>query len=214
MNVDLAERLKLETRTLHTEAERSPFMAALLRGRMSRSAYVALLQNLHAIYATLEPALRRHAAHPAIAPFDLASLARSQSLLGDLSVLLSSFDTDASRLLEPASSEYVERLRELDARRPELLLAHAYVRYLGDLSGGQMLGPIVERMLQLPPGVGTAFYDFGDAPTTAARTTAFRSGLQAVAVDDPDELVDEAKRAFEWHKSLFGELARRFDITS
>ena len=182
-------------------------MAALLRGRMDRDAYVALLRNLHAIYAALEPALQRHATHPAIAPFDLAPLLRSQSLLDDMAALDDAPRRFAPDRLEPACSGYVERLHALDATQPGLLLAHAYVRYLGDLSGGQLLRPIVASSLRLPPGVGTAFYDFGNAQATDALTLAFRDGLDRAVVDDDGVLVAEAKWAFEAHRKLFDELA-------
>lgn len=189
-------------------------MSALLRGRMNRDAYLALLHNLHAIYAALEPALQRHAAHPAIAPFDLASLARARSLRDDMTVLLENQDPFPPDRLELACTGYVRQLHALDAASPGLLLAHAYVRYLGDLSGGQLLRPIVARSLHLPPGVGTAFYDFGDAPATAVLTGAFRAAMERAVIDDEDELVAEAKRGFEWHRLLFDELAMRFAIES
>ena len=68
MSASLADRLKDETLTLHRAAERSTFMGALLRGEVDRRGYSALLRNLAALYAALEPALLRHAAHPLLAP--------------------------------------------------------------------------------------------------------------------------------------------------
>ncbi len=205
MSSRLAERLRAETRELHTLAERSPFMSALLRGRMERAAYVALLRNLQAIYAALEPALRRHAAHPALAPLHDPALARGESLQDDLAVV--DPGTGGDDPVQPATLRYVQRLRELDAERPELLLAHAYVRYLGDLSGGQLLSGIVARSLDLPPDRGVAFYDFGDADAAAALARSFRHGLAAAVIDDEDAVVAEARLAFEWHRRLFEELA-------
>ena len=56
-------------------------MAALLHGRLDRRGYRLLLRNLEAIYAALESALQRHAAHPAaLARFDFAALARTPAL--------------------------------------------------------------------------------------------------------------------------------------
>lgn len=204
----LAERLKTETRALHTAAERSTFMGVLLRGRMERPAYSALLRNLHAIYAVLEPALERHAQHPVIAPVYLPALWRTPALAHDLRVLHGARWADALPL-QPAARDYRDRVLELDANRPALLLAHAYVRYLGDLSGGQMLRSIVAKTLPPEQAAATAFYEFGDAAQTQALTQAFRGGLVGITIDaqQQDVLVREARLAFEMHHRLFDELA-------
>jgi heme oxygenase len=212
VKVPLGQRLREDTRVLHVDAERSPFMAVLLRGRMGRVAYASLLRNLHAIYAAMEPALARHAAHPALAPLDLATLARESALRDDLASL--GDPAGAAPGLRPAASLYAARLRELDAACPELLLAHAYVRYLGDLSGGQLLRDIVGRSPGLARSVGTAFYEFGDATAVAAHAAAFRAGLDRAVVDDPDAVVAEARQAFVWHRRLFDELAEACGLTT
>ena len=212
MTDGLAQRLRDGTRKLHVDAERSPFMSVLLHGRMERPAYVALLRNLHAIYAAMEPALARHAAHPALAPLDLAALFRLASLREDLVRVAD--PSDATSDLRPASLRYVARLHEIDADRPELLLAHAYVRYLGDLSGGQLLRGIVARSPGLAPHAGTAFYEFGDGVAASALAATFRAGLDHAVVDDPDAVVAEAQLAFGWHRDLFDELARGFGLAA
>jgi heme oxygenase len=189
-------------------AERSRLMRVLMRGDMTRSAYCAKLRNLYSIYAALEPALARHAGHPQIAPIMLPGLARAASLESDLQAL---HGPDWRTELAPAKCTllYVRRLHDIEATRPGLLLAHAYVRYLGDLSGGQMLGRIVTRSLGLADGAGTAFYDFGDAEQTRALTQAFRQGLDRITVDPAaaDAIVDEAACSFRMHRQLFLELA-------
>jgi len=205
----LADRLRTETRALHTAAERSPFMGVLLRGRMEAPAYSALLRNLHAIYAVLEPSLERHAQHPVVAAVYLPGLWRTPALVHDLDLLHGAGWADALPL-QATARVYRERLLELDAHRPARLLAHAYVRYLGDLSGGQMLRGIVAKMLPPDKGAATAFYEFGDAAQTRALTQAFRAGLVRIAVDAGEQhaLVHEAQLAFELHRRLFEELAQ------
>jgi heme oxygenase len=205
MTARLAQRLRDETRLLHVDAEKSAFMSVLMRGRMDRAAYAALLRNLLAIYEALEPALARHATHAALAPLDLAGLARSSSLRDDLATLAGAGDLPTE--LRPAAVGYAARLRELDAGRPELLLAHAYVRYLGDLSGGQLLSGIVARSPGLARGVGTAFYDFGAAAPASVLGAAFRAGLDRAVLADADAVVAEARLAFQRHRRLFDELA-------
>jgi heme oxygenase (biliverdin-producing, ferredoxin) len=223
LSTSLAERLKSETRALHVATERSSFMGALLRGQMERPAYRNLLRNLHAIYAALEPALVHHAAHPMLAPLVMPALWRLPALVHDLQLLDTAAGSrppsvrphqthqppQAPSSIQPATHAYVARLHTLDATAPALLLAHAYVRYLGDLSGGQMLRSIVARTLAPDCAGAVAFYDFGDEGQTRALTAAFRSGLLQVPVDGraTDALVDEARSAFERHQQLFTELA-------
>lgn len=213
MSTSLADRLRTETRALHTTAERSSFMRVLLRGRMARTAYCALLRNLHAIYAALEPALARHAGHPLLAPVSLSALRRLSALEHDLRVLHGPAALDALAL-QPAAACYAARLHDLDAARPELLLAHGYVRYLGDLSGGQMLRGIVAASPAIDGAGAVAFYDFGDPARTRALTQALRAGLASLSVagTQADELVDEAKLAFALHHRLFEELATEFGL--
>ena len=184
-------------------------MRTLLDGRMDRAAYCALLRNLHALYSVLEPALERHANHPVIAPVFLPALWRRRALQHDLSTLHGPDWADVIAL-QSATLTYVDRLRTLQEFRPPLLLAHAYVRYLGDLSGGQLLRGVVARSATLAAGSAIAFYDFGDALSVSSLTHAFRAGLDAVPTDDrlSDALVDEAKLAFAGHSQLFDQLAQ------
>ena len=208
MKPSLSESLRTETRTLHTQAERSTFMGVLLRGKMERPAYCAMLRNLHAIYAALEPALDRHAGDPLLSPLSFAPLRREGSLQADLDALHGAGWRDAIAL-QPTTVDYVARLRKLDEEEPALLAAHSYVRYLGDLSGGQMLRRIVRDSMALPPGQGTAFYEFGTPEDTVQLKRAYREGLERLQADEATiaALVAEARLAFELHKQLFDELA-------
>ena len=208
MTAVLSVRLRVETKNLHTEVERAGIMPTLLRGHLARPTYCALLRNLHALYEALEPALLRHAAHAAVAPVFFPALFRQGALADDLNTLhgpgwLRDF------ALKPATQQYVARLHTLDAQQPELLAAHVYVRYLGDLSGGQMLRKIVAKSFQLDSPDGTRFYDFGSVDEVDAHLRNFRAGLGAIttAAKHIDALVAEARNAFGLHRALFVELA-------
>ena len=203
----LAEQLRTDTRVLHTEVERAGVMRLLLRGQLDRPGYCALLRNLHAIYAALEPALAHHAAHPAVAPVVFEALRRSEPIAADL-VDLHGADWHAAIPLRMATERYVARLHELDAHAPELLVAHAYLRYLGDLSGGQMLRKIVAESPHLAPGSSTRFYEFGSPADVAGHLRAFRSGLDALPlpVGMQAAIVSETCSAFRLHGELFYEL--------
>jgi heme oxygenase len=204
----LAERLKSGTAAMHRRVERSAFMSRMLHGEIERGAYVGFLHNLRAVYGALEPALLRQSADPVVAPLVLPELFRCRALDLDMQVLTRG-QADLEAPLRPATVQYVERLNELDATAPSLLVAHAYVRYLGDLSGGQVLRRIVARGLCLEGGAGTTFYDFGGDAGLRQLKGRFRSGLQAIEArtQDTDAIVAEAVSAFERHEAMFEQLA-------
>jgi heme oxygenase len=204
---DLAQQLKLATAALHRQVERSGLMRRILAGDFVHADYVALLHDLAALYGALEAALARHASHPWLATVIDRALFRTEALHLDLQAL-----PPAARVaLTPAAAAYVVRLHWLDQHDPGRLLAHAYVRYLGDLSGGQVVQRIVARTLELTPPAGLHFYDFGDTPTVTARAQAFRRGLAALRVDADavQALTAEAQWSFAQHAQMFGELDRR-----
>jgi heme oxygenase len=204
----LGHQLKTATAAMHRRVERSAFMASLLRGQVDRRRYAGLLRNLQALYAALEDALSRHAATPGVAPVVMPELFRSRAIAADLQVLAGD-DAPAGAALARATQQYVERLQELSAAKPGLLVAHAYVRYLGDLNGGQALRRVVARSLGLAGNAGTMFYDFGEPGAQQRLAQRFRAGLEAVALHakDTQALSNEALSAFERHEHLFEELA-------
>ena len=202
----LSTRLQTATRAKHSEAERSGIMPGLLRGALDRATYCLLLRNLHALYESLEQALDRHAGTPAVAPVRLPALFRAPALKGDLQYLHGS-DWDALPLTATMRG-YRRRIDDLRDQLPQLLAAHAYVRYLGDLSGGQILRPIVRRALGLVDGAGTAFYVFGHDSGVEALKNQLRAALDALPIDaaEGDAIVAEAIAAFALHARLFEEL--------
>ncbi len=207
-DVGLAERLRLATRELHVEAERCGLMAALLAGRIQREAYLPLLRNLHAVYAVLEAALARRQAEP---PWDVLAdpvLHRTAALAADLLHLHGpSWPEDLP--LTDAAAAYAERLQRLADEASPALAAHAYVRYLGDLHGGQVLRRRVGQALGLAGSAGLAFYAFGPDEGLPALRASLRQALARLPLTavQQEAVVDEACWGFKQHIRLFEELA-------
>jgi len=210
----LAQRLRSQTWPAHRQVESTGFVRALLGGRLDRPRYCLLLASLHPIYAALEGALRRHAGHAALAACT-PTLQREAALAQDLDHLHGE-DWRDTLPPQPAALDYAAHLESLDQDAPELLLAHAYVRYLGDLSGGQALRRVVSRSLGLAGDEGTRFYDFGSDETAAALARDFRIALDRVGPDEQadEAIVEEALSAFGRHQRLFEELEQAGGIDS
>lgn len=100
------------------------------------------------------------------------------------------------------------------ASQPHPVLAHAYVRYMGDLSGGQHMlkrlskqFAIQHTMPQLNDDVqhGFAFYIF-DEPAKLKKS--LRDSINNIKADQisTQEMIEEAKSAFDLHHALFESL--------
>jgi heme oxygenase len=168
-----------------------------------------LLQQLLPVYAALEPLVTAHATHPWLASVWGAELARTEALRADLGA-----QTDAPWL--PATTAYVQRLQRLgDGSSDSVarLLAHVYVRHLGDLSGGQILQRVLGKTTALrdDPGLpaALAFHHFGTAADVERLKARMRDGLAALPAQGAaaDAAEDEALWAFAQHLRLFDELA-------
>jgi heme oxygenase (biliverdin-producing, ferredoxin) len=204
----LSARLRADTRELHVAVERRPFVQALLRGALERPAYCALLRNLHAIYEALEAGLARNAGHPVVAAVVLPAVLRTARLAADLDALHGA-GWHEHYVAHASTTAYVARLHSLADTAPELLVAHAYVRYLGDLSGGQLLARVVAATLGEGARDVTSFYEFGGRDAARALAETLRARIAGLALGEAGEaaVVAEACAAFERHRALFDELA-------
>lgn len=190
----------------HEAAEHSPYVSELLSGRVNRRGYADYLLRLRVIYEALEAAVRAHRDDPLVAAVYDPSLERLAAIDADLSY----WAPGAARQIDsPAARAYRDRLA--GATWGGALVAHHYTRYLGDLSGGQAIGRILDRTFGLD-GAGLAFYDF---PVRAKPyKDAYRARLDDLDLDDDDidRAVDEVRAAFNLNQALFNELAGNLTI--
>lgn len=193
----LSVRLREETRAAHEAAERGDFVRSLLRGGVSREVYARFLAALHRVYAALEADLDRLRAHPCVAPLHWPALWRREALARDLAALLGTGWYEHV-LKDTRADAYVARLAAAAADDPALLIAHAYTRYLGDLSGGQILRGAVARFA--PDAL--ALYEFPGLDVGEARQS-FRARLDALPLGArADAVIAEARLAFALHGDL------------
>lgn len=189
------------TKAQHTDAERSGIIRDMLRGDVSRTGYVLLQRNLLAAYRALEAGLEKHRTTPALAGLAKYQLDRSSALEADLNAMC---DGDFSAVpMLPAGEAYVRRVEDAAKGDGELLIAHAYTRYLGDLSGGQIL----KRLLAKKPGLTPeelSFYDFPAYADLAVLKTDYRNALDEAGklAGDQQAIIDEGSVAFQLNTDL------------
>lgn len=209
MTQDLATRLREGTQQSHTLAENTAFMKCFLKGIVEYEPFRKLTADLYFVYHTLETEIAHHR-HTAIGSLIFPELERTQKLKDDLEFYYGDNWEDQISL-SLAGQVYVNRLRQISATNPFLLLAHAYVRYMGDLSGGQSLRHITRTALNLPPDKGTGLHEFDQLPTPEDRRNfkqRYRDALNALPLDDEaiQAIVDEANHAFALNRNIFHEL--------
>lgn len=197
----LAKLLKEGTKKAHAAAERTSFVREFIKGQCSSGCYAMMIKDLYHVYAALETAAERCATHAVYAPLHHPyELGRTHALESDMSVLFGQqWRTDPRCLPSAAATSYAARLAHVAEHSPELMVAHAYTRYLGDLSGGRVLMRIARRMLDLAPGCddGVRFYIFDHVADPKAFKSSYRQRLNELQVTDDlaARIVDEANAA-------------------
>ena len=84
-------------------------------------------------------------------------------------------------LMSDATKAYVDRIHEVADKDPALLIAHHYTRYLGDLSGGQILRKMAMKAMDLPStGEGVQFYVFENISDAKKFKNMYRSHLDEI----------------------------------
>ena len=201
----LSARLREGTRAEHERAESSGFISRLMAGELDVAAYADLAAQQLVIYRALERATEvvRDDERGRTLVFD--ELARTTSIESDLTHLVGP-DWATRITIHPATQTYADRIDEVGGV-VTTYAAHAYTRYLGDLSGGQIVRRMLERHYGLGPEV-LAFYTFVEIPKAKPFKDVYRDRLDALGLDDEQaaRAVTEAQLAFRLNSDVFADL--------
>ena len=197
----LSQLVREASKDAHVAAERSPFMAALMKGDLPSEAYFDYLAQLAPIYESIEK-------WNGNLPFFDRRLDRFERIIADLEYI-------GTRVVLNETIKYVRHINKLIQKKDEVrLLAHHYVRYLGDLSGGQAIGTLVARNLSIPPNF-LSFYDFDDIGDRVRYKETYRENLDTlIAPDDYQKFIDEAILAFDYTREIVSALDEKWSKNS
>jgi len=205
----LALALDDGTRKSHSMAENTQFVTGFFKGISTRSAFSQLVASLYFVYKAQEEAFDA-SLDINVQAMDYSELRRLGSLEEDMEYYFGA-DWRQNVKPSPATREYVARIQKISKEQPELLIAHQYTRYLGDLFGGQMMGGMARSTLKLDKGKGTRFYEFDSIPAGAATKNfieAWYARLNSLELSEAQqqEIVDEGNLVFALNIKLFNEL--------
>lgn len=206
MTINLATMLREGTRKSHTMAENVGFIKCFLKGVVEKSSYRKLATNLYFVYSAMEEEMERLKNHPIVGKIYFPELNRKSNLEKDLQFYYGN-NWQNEIAMSVAGEAYVNRIHEIANTAPELLVAHCYTRYLGDLSGGQILKKIAQNAMRLEDK-GTAFYEFETISDEKEFKNKYRQILDNLPVDleTANKIVQEANDAFGMNMKLFQEL--------
>ncbi|CAO3590720.1 unnamed protein product [Absidia cylindrospora] len=217
----LAQAMREGTKVVHRAAETSVFTRRFLKGDITREEYGRYILSLYFIYQKMESLLEQHKDHPAVQLIHFpAELNRQGALRQDLTYFYGKDDantlTHDLTNITPAVQSYLDAMDQACDKHPALLVAHSYSRYLGDLSGGQILAKRLKTaVLSLQPDSaewdtkeGLAFYHFDRLGNQAEFKDFYRQRLNGAHVNamTRDWIVSEAVHSFELNIAVFDEI--------
>jgi heme oxygenase len=208
--------LRTASREQHEEVRGSTFIGDLLGRKLGVDAFARYTEQLWFVYGALESGARRLATDPVAGPFVRPELFRMTALEQDLEHLRGpGWRATVSAL--PATVEYAERISTCARTWPAGYVAHHYTRYMGDLSGGQIIRDTAEKTWGLSrKGDGVRFYVFEQIPNPAAFKRSYCELLDALPGDalERQRVVAECKRAYGLNNGMFEALGAEFPLTA
>ena len=209
-DVNLRTMLKGGTQERHDQAEATNFIKQVINCNITIDIYKLFLADLYHIYSAMEEVMEKNKGHPFAGPIYFPSeLNRKKTLEEDLNYFLGTTWTAKDLPCTDATRKYVKRIYEIGENEPELLVPHSYTRYLGDLSGGQILKRKIAKSLDLPPtGEGTHFYEFEQIDDIKKFKDFYTGRMNSLEVGSGmlKAIQEEAKEAFLFNIKMFEEL--------
>nr|QCI09045.1 Heme oxygenase [Inkyuleea mariana] len=207
MSTNLAQQLREGTTKSHSMAENVSFVKSFLGGVVDKKSYRKLVANLFFVYTAIEEEIDKNKEHIAIKSIYFPELHRKLSLSEDLEYY---YGSNWVEQIQPslATQIYVKRIHDIGSNQPELLIAHAYTRYMGDLSGGQILKKIAQNAMNLTDNDGTSFYNFTSIKDDKSFKDMYRNALDNIPISNEQiiQIIAEANIAFNLNMKMFQEL--------
>lgn len=205
LDMPVSALLRTATRTAHESAEGSAYIGRLMSGQLDAHAWQLLLEQLEYVYRALETVANDMRDTDQCTELLYAELDRTEFIVRDLEALRARTGKASAPMLT-STREYVDRI--LATRNsPVRYVAHHYTRYLGDLSGGQVMRVKFSQHYDLQPEE-LSFFVFEHIPAGPRFKKRYREVLDGLELTEQErhDLVEEANAAFACNENIFLEL--------
>jgi len=202
----LSKALKSGTAASHKAAENVHFVKNFIKQKVELHLYKQMVIGLYFTYKALEEQLEKYGPKYFPSLYQPDKLSRTESLKLDVSYFYGE-EWENEVTPSPAIQDYINRIHYIASSDPILLLAHAYTRYLGDLSGGRVLARIAKKALNLP-SEALNFYNFKNISNAKEFKDFYRYQLDQLPLGTKkiNSMVQEANVAFVLNMRMFEEL--------
>lgn len=146
--MDLITKIRRNTATIHSSAEHTGFIKRIVDGNACKDSYAEYLFNLSAMYKAIEDTIENNKSNDTVKEFATTELYKYELIQKDLQFLLG--DKLSEMKLLPSTVAFIERLKEIDKSNPELVVAHAYTRFIADLFGGRTFVALLSTNYKVP----------------------------------------------------------------
>ena len=204
----LALQLDDGTRKSHSVAQNSAFVTGFFKGLSNTESYSKLLTSLYFVYVAMEDTFD-NTSEEMVKKMDDPELRRVDAAKVHMEYFYGPGWEESKKIVPSAATQkYVNRIYEVAQNQPKLLIAHQYTRYLGDLFGGQMMGGMATKSLDLKDGKGIEFYTFDGINDTTDFITRWYTKLNSLNLteEEKNEIVDEANLVFALNIEILEEL--------
>jgi heme oxygenase len=201
----IMQRLKRETRDLHSHAESRVLQQKIAKGAVDRTTFSAYLGQLYHVHHALESALADSSdKEPAIGAIATADRMRVPDLDRDLAF----YEMDRNEIeAGHAASSFASQIEKAKDSNPVALLGALYVLE-GSTNGGRFLARALRQSWGLD-GDGLSYFDpYGDEQPQ--RWAAFKRDMDGAsfAADQQEAIVDMAKTTFRAIAEVSDEVSR------
>jgi heme oxygenase len=177
--------LRNYTNEKHRAVEANPFVQLMLTGEITKEQHVLFLKQFYIVYSEIE-----YFAETIGLLHDLPGIKRKDGIKEDLAELGYNIPTPEEVL--PSTQRYREHIMKLYySGHGDQILAHIYVRHMGDLYGGKILAKKI-------PGKGKC-YQFDDRPAL----------IKALDAKLTMSILDEALLAFDMSAEIFNDMLKK-----